>query len=493
MPAHSAVLGIDIGTGGARALLVEACSGEVLSRFESPYAIDSPQPGWSEQDPRDWWQATCQAIAGAIEQCALDALDIGCVGLTGQMHGLVTLDDQERLIRPAILWNDQRTGEQCAAMHDAIGEQRLIEITGKPALTSFTAPKLLWLRQHEPESWDRIAHVLLPKDAIRLHLTGEHAIDFTDASGTSLLDITSRTWSPDVLAALNIPPRWLPPILESHSLAGTITAQAASETGLVQGTPVIAGAGDQAAAGIACGIDAPGTVSVNLGTSGVVFAACDSVPIDPSGVMHTFCHAIPGTCHLMGCMLSAGGSLEWFHETFAPNTPIDDVCAEAADVPPGCDGLMFAPYLTGERTPHNDPTLTGAFHGITTRHTRTNFTRAVMEGVLFGLNDALDLLRSAGHPVRRVRLTGGGAQSPTWHAMAADVFGCPVSTLTTTDGSAYGAALLAASHVKPSASLHDLMASWVAEDAVADPASDMQALHTRWKAAVHPSHSGHRG
>ncbi len=436
-------LGIDIGTGGVRAILVDVQTGKVLARANTPCPLSSPQAGWSEQDPRDWWRAACDSIAAVVQKAAAEPSTIGCVGLTGQMHGLVALDENEQLLRPAILWNDQRTIDECEAIHERVGRERLIEITGKPALTSFTAPKLLWLRKNEPDIYARIQHVLLPKDAVRLHLTGQHAIDVTDASGTSLLDITRRDWSAEVLGALDIDATWLPPVLESPDLAGAITSEAAAITGLSEGTLVVAGAGDQAAAGVACGIATSDTVSINLGTSGVVFAACDGVPIDQTGAMHTFCHAIPGTCHLMGCMLSAGGSLRWYRDTFCPSMDYAAIIAEAMQAPAGCEGLHFLPYLTGERTPHNDPTLTAAFTGITSRHTRAHFARAVLEGIMYGLKDGLDLIAAHGPSPTSVRMTGGGARSTPWRTLAADIFGIPVQTVTVNDGSAYGAAMLA--------------------------------------------------
>ena len=414
----------------------------------------------------------------------VSANQIACIGLTGQMHGLVLLDDDERLLRPAMLWNDQRTAAECAMMNEAVGEERLIAITGKPALTSFTAPKLLWVRDHEPEVFAKIRHVLLPKDAIRLHLTGCHAIDATDASGTSLLDISTRSWSTEILQALSLDPAWLPEVLESPAGAGCVTPEAAAQTGLLEGTPVIAGAGDQAAAGVSCGIADPYHVSVNLGTSGVVFAACEGVPIDMSGAMHTFCHAIPGTCHLMGCMLSAGGSLRWYRDTFCPAMDYAPLIDEAADAAPGCEGLRFLPYLAGERTPHNDPTLTGAFTGITARHTRAHFTRAVLEGILYGLKDGIDLVAAKGTPPTTVRMTGGGARSAPWRALAADIFGMPVTTVSVTEGSAYGAAMLAMVGGGHFASVESAMSSCIRETSRIDPtreAENYAALHLAWK------------
>jgi xylulokinase len=414
--------------------------------------------------------------------------DIACVGLSGQMHGLVLLDADQNLLRPAILWNDQRTQGECEWMHEVFSEQRLIAITGKPALTSFTAPKLQWVRLHEPELYSKIRHILLPKDAMRLHLTGEHAIDVTDASGTLWLDLHTRHWSSEILGALEVDSQWLPEVLESCAVAGTITRTAAAETGLREGTPVVAGAGDQAAAGLGCGIGDPHTVSINLGTSGVVFAQASGVPIDLSGAMHTFCHAIPGTCHLMGCMLSAGACLRWYRDTFCAGATYETIIAEAMTIPAGSDGLHFLPYLAGERTPHNDPTLTAGFVGITSRHRRAHFSRAVLEGILYGLKDGLDLLAVGGAAVEHIRMTGGGARSESWRTLAADIFGLPVATINVSNGSAYGAAMLAmvgSGHCK---NVNKAMASLVHETSCIRPTNESRgyvALQDAWKRVVH--------
>jgi xylulokinase len=477
------VLAIDLGTGGARGLLVQQHTGDVVATANATYSLDCPQPGWSQQDPRQWWQACVHVIKTILQEHAV-AEDIACIGLTGQMHGLVLLDANNALLRPAMLWNDQRTQTECEAMHELLGEQRLIELTGKPALTSFTAPKLLWVRTNEPEIYARIRHVLLPKDAMRLHLTGRHAIDVTDASGTSWLDIHTRQWSTEILTALELNPEWLPEVLESSEHAGCISSQAAAETGLLEGTPVVAGAGDQAAAGIGCGINDPSTISVNLGTSGVVFAACDGAPIDPSGAMHTFCHAVTGTCHLMGCMLSAGASLRWYRDTFCNGMHYDALIDEAALVPAGSEGLRFMPYLMGERTPHNDPNLTASFMGITGRHTRAHFSRAVLEGILYGLADGIDLVSRSGTQIDRIRMSGGGARSGVWRAMAADVFGVPVATVKNANGSAYGAAMLAMVGSGRFKSVGDAMRAHVHEVEVAHPTGETiqyQRLHAAWK------------
>lgn len=478
------VLGLDIGTGGARGVLVEQESGRVHAAADAGYALSAPRPGWSEQDPADWWLACLDVIGRLIADTDASGDEVACVGLSGQMHGLVLLDADQQVLRPAMLWNDQRTIEECAFMHERLGERRLIEITGKPALTSFTAPKLLWVRRNEPDIYARIQHILLPKDAIRLKLTGRHAADASDASGTSLLDITSRHWSGEILDGLDINPTWLPEVLESREIAGEITAEAAALTGLRAGTPVVAGAGDQAAAGLACGIDDPRTVSINLGTSGVVFAACEGAPTDPTGAMHTFCHAIRDTCHLMGCMLSAGGSLRWYRDTFQPDRPFDELIGSALAAPAGCDGLHFYPYLGGERTPHNDPTLTASFTGITTRHQRNHFARAVLEGILYGLKDGLDLVTATGQQVQRIRMTGGGAQNAPWRQLACEIFGLPVATVHVPHGSGYGAALLAMVGSGRFNSVTAAMAEHVKESSVIEPTAESPQYrdrHAAWR------------
>ena len=484
MAAARYVLGIDIGTGGARAVLLSLDEGTIAGTHTATYDTRRPHPGWSEQSATDWWQATCEAVRGVLNGSGASGEDVACVGVTGQMHGLVALDAQEQPVRPAILWNDQRTADQCAQMHDVIGEARLIEWTGKPALTSFTAPKLLWLREHEPDCFDRIAHVLLPKDAVRHQLCGEQAIDVTDASGTSLLNVHTRHWCADILEALDLPATWLPPVLESAAVAGAITAAAANETGLRQGTPIVAGAGDQAAAGVACGISEPEIVSINLGTSGVLFAACQGAPIDSTGGLHTFCHAIPGTCHLMGCMLSAGGCLEWFRDVIAPDATYAQLIEEAMNIPAGSEGLHFYPYLTGERTPHNDPTLTASFRGLTARHGRAHLVRAVLEGITYGLRDGLDLLGASGQQIDRIRLTGGGAKSASWQALAADIFDAPVCTMQANQGSAHGAAILAMVGGERYDSVPEAMAACISEHSQYEPTRQSgiyTELHQQWK------------
>ncbi|MHC4768943.1 MAG: xylulokinase [Planctomycetota bacterium] len=446
------LLGIDIGTGGCKALLIDE-AGNVIATATTDYALATPKPLWSEQDPRDWWKATAASIRAVRAEAGIGAGQVGGVGLTGQMHGLVALDAAGDVLRPAILWNDQRCAAQCETIHERLGAETVLARAGKPALASFTAPKILWVREHEPDVFSAIAQVLLPKDYIRWRLTGKFFSDVADASGTLLFDVGRRQWSHEMTDALDIPRAWLPEVTESAAASATVSAEGARHTGLVEGTPVIAGAGDQAAEAVGCGITEHGSVSVTIGTSGVVFAATESVRLDPEGRMHAYCHAIPGMWHVMGVMLSAGGSLRWYRETLgrqeidrAAQTgvdPYDLLIEDAARVPAGCEGLVFLPYLTGERTPHPDPHARGAFVGLTLRHSKPHLTRAVMEGVTFGLRDSLELTRALDIPVARVRVSGGGARSAAWRQMMADVFGVEVATVNTVHGAAFGAALLA--------------------------------------------------
>jgi xylulokinase len=384
------------------------------------------------------------SIRRVLAQTNLSGDDIAAVGLTGQMHGLVMLDGAGEVLRPAILWNDQRTAAQCDAIRVRIGRERLIEISGNDALTGFTAPKILWVRDEEPEVYARTRHVLLPKDFIRLRLTGEYAMDRAGGSGTILFDLAQRTWSDELLTGLDIPREWLPRTYEGPEITGTISFAAAAETGLRAGTPVVGGGGDQAAQAVGVGAVTPGIVALTLGTSGVVFAATKAPLIEPDGRLHAFCHAVPDRWHLMGVMLSAAGSLQWYRDTLAPGESFDALLAEAAAVPPGANGLLFLPYLTGERTPHPDPLARGAWVGLTARHGRGHLTRAVLEGVAFGLRDSFTLIKSAGlGEINQVRVSGGGARSPLWRQILADVLGAELVTVNTTEGAAYGAALLA--------------------------------------------------
>ncbi len=437
-------LGIDVSTTATKAVLVGP-DGSVASTGVAEYGFDIPRPLWSEQDPRLWSEGAVTAIRSALGSAGIAGEQVAAIGLTGQMHGLVLLDDADRVLRPAILWNDQRTAAACDAIREALGRERLIEITGNDAVTGLTAPKLVWVRDEEPDVWSRVAHVLLPKDYVRLSLTGEHALDKADGAGTLLFDLAARDWSPEVLDALRVPPEWLPRTFEGPAVTGDVSAAAAAATGLRAGTPVVAGGGDQAANAVGVGAIRPGTVALSLGTSGVIFAATMEPLFDPGGRVHAFCHALPGRWHLMSVMLSAAGSLRWLRDTVAPGTAYPDLVEPAAGVPAASDGLWFLPYLSGERSPHPDPHARGAFVGLTLAHDRRHLVRSVLEGVAYGLRDGLDLMVEAGMPrPGHVTASGGGLASPTWRQILADVLEAEISTVGTTEGAAYGAALLAA-------------------------------------------------
>ncbi len=430
-------IGLDVGTGGARAVAVDE-AGNVVAEASSGYPLHSPRPGWTEQDPADWWDGA-KAVLGRVASEVGGEVD--GIGLTGQMHGSVFLDSSDDVIRPALLWNDQRTGRQCEEITEKVGAERLIEITGNPALTGFQAPKVLWLREEEPENYASLSRVLLPKDYVRLRLTGEYATDASDASGTLFLDVENRGWSEEILSALEIPPDWMPEVYEGPQSTGTLRREAAEELGLPPGIPVAAGGGDNAAAAVGTGIVAPGLVSSSIGTSGVLFAHTERFKPDPSGRLHAFCHAVPGAYHLMAVTLSAGGSLSWWREAVGGN--FDEMVGDASEVPAGSEGLVFLPYLSGERTPHLDPEARGAFFGLTARHGVPHMTRAVMEGVAFSLREGLEIMRGLGVPVGEVRATGGGARSALWRQLQADAYGEPIRRTAADEGPAYGAALLA--------------------------------------------------
>ncbi len=421
------LFGIDVGTTGVKGLAIDR-DGAVLATAEQGYSLSTPQPGWAEQDPADWWRAT-DDVLGRLRQSAGAPAGIG---LSGQMHGLVVLDADGEVLRPAILWNDQRTAVECAEIERQLGLDRLIALTGNRALPGFTAPKLLWLRRHEPAVYARIANVLLPKDYVRLRLCGEHVTDVSDASGTLLLDVAERRWSAQVLEALELDPGWLPVALESPAVSG-LTAE---------GVPVAAGGGDQAAGALGVGVDRPGPVSVVLGTSGVVFAALEQFAADPQARVHAFCHAVPGGWHAMGVMLSAAGSLRWLRDAFGPRNSYDELVDEAERWPPGAEGLLFLPYLAGERTPHADPDARGAFVGLSVRHDRGALVRAVLEGVAFGLRDSLDLIVELGGRPAFGRVSGGGAGSELWLQIVASVLELPLERVAVDEGAAFGAAIL---------------------------------------------------
>jgi len=454
-------LGVDVGTGGTRAVLVDR-AGRVVASCASEHApIRSEHIGWAEQEPEDWWRAAREAIAGAMAASGLAGAEIEAVGLTGQMHGCVMLDADGNVLRPALIWCDQRTQHECDWLTEKIGFERLIELTCNPALPNFTLTKLLWVRKHQPEIFSKIAHVLCPKDYVRYRMTGELAMDMQEASGTLLLDVTHRRWSREVADAAGIPMAWLPRLFEGPEICARVSDVGAGATGLAAGTPVAAGAGDQGAGAVGMGILAPGSVSATIGTSGVVFAATDAPAKDRLGRLHTFCHAAPGRWHVMGVTNGAGLSLRYFRDTFSSGESYEDLMKLAAEAPAGSAGLMWAPYLFGERTPHLDPKARAAFVGITASHTRTHFVRAVLEGVAFSLRDTLTLFAELGVPVKAIRLGGGGARGPLWRQIQADVYGHPVELLEAEEGGAFGAALLAGTGVGAWVSVEEACAATV--------------------------------
>ncbi|MFN8412050.1 MAG: xylulokinase [Anaerolineales bacterium] len=436
-------LGIDTSTTSSKALIIDE-HGTVIAVASSPHTLQTPKPLWSEQNPLEWWEAVSASIRSVLEKAGISGERIAAVGLTGQMHGLVLMDESGNVLRPAILWNDQRTQSQCDEIHQIIGKEKFIQITGNIALTGFTAPKILWVKENEPEVYAKANHVLLPKDYIRYKLTNEYTMDKADGAGTVLFDLKSRDWSDEVLAALEIPRAWMPKTFEGTEFTGHVTAEAAALTGLKVGTPVAAGGGDQAAGAVGVGAVEPGIVGLTVGTSGVVFATTPSALIEPEGRLHAFCHAVPGMWHFMGVMLSAAGSLQWYRDTLASSMSFDDLLKEAESIPAGSEGLQFLPYLSGERTPHPDPLARGAFIGLTLRHSRAHMTRAVLEGVAFGLKDSFTLIQNAGlGKITQVRGSGGGTKGALWRQILASVLEAELVTVNTTEGGAYGAALLA--------------------------------------------------
>ncbi len=447
------LLGIDIGTSGTKTLLINASTGEVVASSTKTYDLSTPKPLWAEQNPQDWWQGTIDSVREVLAESKIDAAQIKGIGLSGQMHGSVFLDEANKVLRPAIIWCDQRTQAECDWIMDTVGHEKTVELISNPVLTGFTAGKIIWLRNHEPQIYDRVRKVLLPKDYIRFCLTGEYATEVSDASGTALFNVTRREWAYEMLNAVDIPAQWMPKSYESVEISGKITAEAARLTGLAEGTPVVGGGGDQAAGAVGNGVVEEGVISSTVGTSGVVFAFADKPAVDPKLRLHTFCHAVPGKWHVMGVMLSAGGSLRWFRDTFADTEtaiakalgidPYDLICREAARVPAGSEGLIFLPYLTGERAPYPDPHARGVFFGITLRTDRSYFMRAVLEGVAYGLRDSFGILDEMGVPVNQVRASGGGARSQIWRQIQADITGKDHVTINIDEGPALGAALLA--------------------------------------------------
>ena len=436
-------LGLDIGTGGSRGIIIDEDGNVSASATVEHAEFASPHIGWAEQSPDDWWRASSSAIRQVLSTDGVNADEIGAISFSGQMHGSVFLDQNDNVLRPALLWCDQRTEQQCEEITEKIGRQRLIELVSNPAVSGFTLPKLLWLRENEPAIWAKVRSVMLPKDYVRLRLTGEKATDMADGSGTLMLNVRGRTWSTEVLSDLDIDPGLLPPLFESTAIVGQVSKAGAEATGLKEGTPVGAGAGDNAAGAIGMGIVAPGTVSVTIGTSGVVFVVTDKPTIDLNGRIHSLCHAIPDRWHMTGVTLAAGQSLKWFRNTLGGGKSYDEITAAAASVPPGSDGAVWLPYLMGERAPYLDPHARAAFVGLTSSHTFGHMARAVLEGVAFSLRDSLEVFREIGAPIGSIRLGGGGARSALWRQIQADVYGQTVETIETEEGAAFGAAILA--------------------------------------------------
>jgi len=450
----SIFLGIDVGTSGTKTIAINE-RGKILADATAEYPLYNPKPLWSEQDPDDWWKATVATVRQVVKKAKLKAAEVKAVGLSGQMHGSVFLDRQNRVVRRALLWNDQRTGAECEEIERrAGGRKNLIKMVANPALTGFTAPKILWLRNHEPKNFERTAKVLLPKDEIRRRLTGEFATEVSDASGMLLLDVAKRAWSKPLLAKLDLDINLLATCYESEQVTGKLTKPVAAELGLSTDCVVVGGAGDCAAGAVGNGIVSRGVLSTSIGTSGVMFVHSDQVQVDPQGRLHTFCHAVHGKWHLMGVNLSAGGSLQWFRNKLCENEvaqakkrnvdPYEILTELAAQVSAGSEGLFFLPYLSGERTPHADPDARGCFIGLTLSHGRGHMVRAVMEGVTYSMRDSLAIIRELGVPVKQIRASGGGSRSPFWRQIQADVFGQEVCTINAEEGAAYGVALLAA-------------------------------------------------
>lgn len=450
----SVYLGIDIGTSGTKTLAIRE-DGTILATATFEYPLSSPKPGWSEQRPEDWWDASVKGVQQVLKQGKIAPAEVKGIGLSGQMHGSVFLDKNQQVIRPALLWNDQRTAAECDEIETrAGGRKKLIQMVANPALTGFTAPKILWLRNREPKNFAKCKQVLLPKDYVRLRLTGEFATEVSDASGTLLLDVKQRQWSTKLLSLLELDSSLLPRVYESEEVSGTLNTQAAALLGLPAGVPVVGGGGDQAASAIGNGIVKSGVLSATMGTSGVIFAHSDHIQIDPTGRVHTFCHAVRGQWHVMGCVLSAGGSLQWYRNQLGQQEmadarkrkvdPYELLTAQAAEAGAGCEGLFFLPYLTGERTPHADPSARGAWIGLSLRHGRPHLVRSVMEGATYAMRDTLEILKEMQIPVKQIRISGGGSRSDFWRQLQADIYGQSVCTINAEQGPAFGVALLAA-------------------------------------------------
>ena len=473
-------LGIDIGTGGSRALLIDE-KGAFVAGFTAPHQeMAMERPGWAEQDPRDWWDAAQKAVKGVLEAAGAKGEDVQAIGLSGQMHGLVLLDAANEVIRPSLIWCDQRSQAQVDFVNAKVGKDDVVTFTANPMLTGFTLPKLLWVRDNEPANFERARKVLLPKDYVRFRLTGEHATEVSDASGTGLLDVVRRRWSNEMIERLKLDKSLLPKLYESVDVTGKLSKLAAKATGLKEGTPVVGGAGDQAASGIGNGIVGPGVASCTIGTSGVVFAYLDKPQYDRKGRVHTFCHAVKGKWHVMGVTQGAGLSLQWFRNQLAPGVEYDALTAEAATAPPLSNGLYWLPYLMGERTPHLDPYARGGWIGLTNKHTRADLIRSIIEGVSFSLRDCLSIIHEDMNlDIAKVRVSGGGAKSPFWRQMLADIFSSSVTTLANTEGSAYGAALLALAGAGPYASVEEVCATAIKEASSVVPVPHECAVYQR--------------
>ena len=472
-------IGLDIGTSSVKALLVSA-DGEVMGSANPEYPFQTPKPLWAETDPEVWWEATCKAIRSLLE--GVNPSEIAAIGLTGQMHGMVALDSKGKVLRPCIMWNDQRSFRECDEITQMVGQSEILRITGNPVLAGFTAPKVLWVKNNEPEVYSSIDKIVLPKDYVRYKLSSEFFTDVSDASGTSLLDVGKRKWSSEMLDALGWSSQWMPEVTESTEASAKISEEASSLTGLPVGTPIIAGGGDQAAQAVGCGIVREGMVSATLGTSGVVFAQSDEYRVEPKGKLHAFCHAVPGKWHLMGVMLSAAGSFQWYKNQFGsgeqnlednggPNA-YDSLTTAAETVAPGSEGLVFLPYLSGERTPHPDPHARGCFIGLSVRHEKRHLTRSVLEGVSFGLKDSLELMRNLGVNPKEIVLSGGGTRSNLWKQMLADVFTSRCTMVNALEGAAYGASVLSAVGSGAFASVEDACDQWIKQTEVVEPSNE---------------------